>query len=264
MDMTSTILNSIWTRSHQPEQWPCIGAHRGASTQAGENSQAAFERAIAAGADFIELDWRLTRDGTPVVFHDETLTRLHSDDRHLCDIDFAELRLIAPSIMTVVEVLTLTRNRICLLLDTKIVDPVSLKQGLESLAADLHDDTVGFGTRTLAASQVVRDFLPDSPVIGLFGSSSDYDALWAMGGGWARLWESEASPENIAALQKIGLRVIVMVGAPTPDGVGHITQDTLNALLRRKPDAVMLNDISLGLATRDSCRLQNEKSRYPN
>lgn len=54
---------------------PLVIAHRGASTEAPENSIAAFELAIAQGADGIELDVHLSRDDQPVVIHDSTLER---------------------------------------------------------------------------------------------------------------------------------------------------------------------------------------------
>lgn len=47
-----------------------VVAHRGASTEEPENTVAAFEAAVAAGADAVELDVRLTADGVPVVLHD--------------------------------------------------------------------------------------------------------------------------------------------------------------------------------------------------
>src|SRR2546427_1676999 len=49
---------------------PLIIGHRGASAVAPENTLAAFARAFADGADGIELDVRLARDGVPVVMHD--------------------------------------------------------------------------------------------------------------------------------------------------------------------------------------------------
>jgi glycerophosphoryl diester phosphodiesterase len=52
-----------------------IIGHRGASALAPENTLVAFERAIADGADGIEFDVRLARDGVPVVIHDATLKR---------------------------------------------------------------------------------------------------------------------------------------------------------------------------------------------
>ena len=50
-------------------------AHRGSSGTAPENTMAAFQRAVAAGADLIELDTRLTKDGVLAVLHDRTLNR---------------------------------------------------------------------------------------------------------------------------------------------------------------------------------------------
>ncbi len=55
---------------------PLIIAHRGDSKHAPENTFAAFKRAIDAGADGIELDVRLAKDGVAVVFHDSSLKRI--------------------------------------------------------------------------------------------------------------------------------------------------------------------------------------------
>lgn len=49
--------------------------HRGASACAPENTLPAFERAIAAGADLVELDYFHSAEGVPVVLHDYTLDR---------------------------------------------------------------------------------------------------------------------------------------------------------------------------------------------
>jgi glycerophosphoryl diester phosphodiesterase len=61
---------------------PLIIAHRGASALAPENTLAAFEKAISDGAEGIEFDVRLSKDGAVVVFHDATLGRL-SDRKNL-------------------------------------------------------------------------------------------------------------------------------------------------------------------------------------
>jgi glycerophosphoryl diester phosphodiesterase len=58
---------------------PLIIGHRGASALAPENTLAAFARAFEDGANGIELDVRLARDGVPIVIHDPSL--LHSSLR---------------------------------------------------------------------------------------------------------------------------------------------------------------------------------------
>jgi len=56
-----------------PEKSPLIIGHRGASAVAPENTLASFARAFEDGADGIEFDVRLARDGVPVVIHDPSL-----------------------------------------------------------------------------------------------------------------------------------------------------------------------------------------------
>jgi glycerophosphoryl diester phosphodiesterase len=54
---------------------PLIFGHRGASSLCPENTMAAFQKAAEVGADGVELDVHLSRDGRLVVCHDETLDR---------------------------------------------------------------------------------------------------------------------------------------------------------------------------------------------
>jgi glycerophosphoryl diester phosphodiesterase len=54
---------------------PLIVAHRGASSYAPEHTLAAYELALAQGADLIEVDLHLSADDQPVAIHDATLDR---------------------------------------------------------------------------------------------------------------------------------------------------------------------------------------------
>lgn len=67
-------------------------AHRGFSSRYPENTMLAFERALALGADGAEFDVQLTKDGVPVVIHDESLQRTAGDSRLVKDLTLAELR----------------------------------------------------------------------------------------------------------------------------------------------------------------------------
>jgi glycerophosphoryl diester phosphodiesterase len=72
-------------------KWPLIIAHRGASALAPENTLAAFRRAVADGAEGIEFDVRLAKDGEPVVFHDASLKRLTGAKERVAQLTAAEL-----------------------------------------------------------------------------------------------------------------------------------------------------------------------------
>lgn len=73
-------------------QKPFIWAHRGASGLAPENTMAAFALAEQVGADGIELDVHLSRDGIPVIMHDETLDRTTDGHGAVADVLLRELR----------------------------------------------------------------------------------------------------------------------------------------------------------------------------
>lgn len=74
-----------------------IWAHRGARTDAPENTIEAFAKAIADGADGVELDVQLSRDGHPVVIHDETLQRTSDGTGLVKDHTLAELKALDAS-----------------------------------------------------------------------------------------------------------------------------------------------------------------------
>lgn len=71
-----------------------IVAHRGASAYAPENSFAAFDLALAQGADALELDIRSTSDGRLVVLHDSRLLRTTGDPRPVAWLRAEELMSI--------------------------------------------------------------------------------------------------------------------------------------------------------------------------
>ena len=62
-----------------------------------ENSAQAVADAVAAGAEFVESDCHLTRDGAVVLFHDDNLQRVLGDPRTLLQVDASELRALMES-----------------------------------------------------------------------------------------------------------------------------------------------------------------------
>jgi glycerophosphoryl diester phosphodiesterase len=69
-----------------------IQAHRGASAYCPENTLEAFSKAIEMGADAIELDVHLAKDGEVVVAHDERLERVSNGTGYINDHTLEELK----------------------------------------------------------------------------------------------------------------------------------------------------------------------------
>lgn len=71
---------------------PIVIGHRGAAGEAPENTLPSFERALADGAAILESDVHLSRDGVPVLIHDDELGRCTDGSGLVRDHDLAALR----------------------------------------------------------------------------------------------------------------------------------------------------------------------------
>ncbi|MFD4260513.1 glycerophosphodiester phosphodiesterase [Streptomyces sp. NPDC058534] len=84
-------------------------AHRGDPYRHRENTLDSLRSALDRGADAVETDVRLTRDGVPVLLHDETLKRLWEHERPLRSLSADEVRgLTAGRVPTLAEALAAT------------------------------------------------------------------------------------------------------------------------------------------------------------
>lgn len=71
---------------------PMLFAHRGSALLAPENTIAAFDFALQHGCHVLETDVRVSRDGTVMVTHDETLERTTNGTGRVCDTNLSELK----------------------------------------------------------------------------------------------------------------------------------------------------------------------------
>ena len=83
---------NTWHFSAGAQPLPLIIAHRGDQSAAPENTLAAFQSALASGADGVELDVRLTLDGQLVVFHDRRLDRTSNGSGQVSQHTLAEVK----------------------------------------------------------------------------------------------------------------------------------------------------------------------------
>ncbi|HEU5460504.1 MAG TPA: glycerophosphodiester phosphodiesterase family protein [Pyrinomonadaceae bacterium] len=152
---------------------PLIIGHRGASAVAPENTMVAFREAIAAGSDGIEFDVRLTRDGVPVIIHDNTLRRTTGQPHRVADLTWSELEALDVGVPSLEQLFTLFEtNDLTLFLEMK-VDSVAAHQPLAEACCKLIDD-YSFKQRVfvecfdLKALEVVKTIDSDIKTAALF------------------------------------------------------------------------------------------------
>ncbi|RMG19208.1 MAG: glycerophosphodiester phosphodiesterase [Bacteroidetes bacterium] len=121
-------------------------AHRGASGYAPENTLAAVQKALDMGADMVEIDVHLSRDGEVVVIHDPTLERTTSGKGEVSNKTLTELRQLdaglwfgeafrGEKIPTLAEVLQLIDGKATLLIEIK-KGTTGLYSGIEQKVID--------------------------------------------------------------------------------------------------------------------------------
>jgi glycerophosphoryl diester phosphodiesterase len=142
---------------------PLLAAHRGGSLLWPENSLLAFRNALALGADFIEFDVHLSRDGEVMVIHDATLDRTTTGAGPVRDHSVAELKAFrlkdrsgtvtaetVPTLDEVVEVAARAKRR--MLLEIKVDAGKARYPGIEEKVLAILD------RHAMTASTVVMSF----------------------------------------------------------------------------------------------------------
>jgi len=105
-------------------------SHRGNHVDVPENTLASFREAIRAGADYVEVDLRTTKDGHLIVMHDGTVDRTTNGSGKVSDLTLAEMKELKVvdknkkkhRVPEFKEVLKECKNRINIYLDFKEAD----------------------------------------------------------------------------------------------------------------------------------------------
>lgn len=159
-----------------------VYAHRGSSTEAPENTRAAFDKALEYAIDGIETDVRLSKDGVAVLWHDRFLGKLGLPAKHIDDLELAELRQMdfsshfspeaAPQgIMTLREFLDAYRRRCRLLVEIKnrawesrTRQETKVRQTLNEIGAE--DGGILVSSFNLDSLAFAHECAPERPLVG--------------------------------------------------------------------------------------------------
>lgn len=192
---------------------PLILAHQGASAYAPSNTIPSFQKAVEMGADVLELDVHLTRDGAIVVAHDDTVDRLTNGAGRIRDFTLADLQKLDAGyrfttdggatypyrgkgihIPTLEEVFkTFPQARV----------NIEIKEGDQPIAQPLADLIHGMGMAKQVLvvsvySKAIQDFRKVAPDVATAASKSEILSMviqWKIGLGF--LWHAPADAVQI-------------------------------------------------------------------
>jgi glycerophosphoryl diester phosphodiesterase len=110
---------------------PLVTSHAACKGHAPENTLAGVEKAIALGADAIEIDVHCTSDGVPVLLHDDAVDRTTDGSGSVHEMTLADVRKLdagarqfvpqfsGAQVPTLAEVLDLTKGKVLLQIEIK-------------------------------------------------------------------------------------------------------------------------------------------------
>lgn len=164
-----------------------VWAHRGASAYAPENTLEAFALAVKMGADGIELDVQMTKDGYLVVIHDETIDRVSNGNGFVRDYTLRELKRFQfnknypeykdSRIPTLKEVYELLRDT-SLCVNVELKTGIYFYDGLEERVLELTkrmrmDEQVWYSSFNHASIRKIKEISPESKTGVLYA-----DGIW--------------------------------------------------------------------------------------
>ena len=164
---------------------PLVFAHRGGSALAPENTMAAFDNGLALGADGLELDVHLSRDGVVVVHHARTLDRTTTLRGPIAERTAEELR--RASVPTLADALARYRDP-RIIIEMKVNHPELAAATIDVIRRAGAIDRVclgSFGLRVLRAARALE------PAVATSGAREE--VRWALYRSWCRWPVSRAA-----------------------------------------------------------------------
>lgn len=201
-------------------------AHRGCSGSCPENTRVAFEKAIEARADMVEMDCQLSKDGHVVVIHDERLARTTGVRGLVKGKTLKELKKLdvgvwfkrsfrGERILTLEEAVEIVAGKVDLNLDIKPVSrgPLGIELKILFILSYFNylERTIlsSFDYRSLGR---FRELAPEARIGVLYGKGVKDDPLqaaWRLRADSLHLQKDCAAPDLLERARQIGLKTFV-------------------------------------------------------
>lgn len=220
-------------------------AHRGFSARCTENTITAQLAAIEVGADLVETDARLSAEGDVFCIHDADLSRVAGLALPVKDATSADLRAIelpgGERLMTLPAFLAAVGDSAGILIDVKTAGDAVIDRVLGDVDACSRCSDLWLGLRELSQLRSLRrrSSLRCVALLGDYGEAAEW---LAAGADALRVWEGEFSTVLEECLAPLAPLWITAGGRGTPERPGDISMPRLRQLVRRRVDAILLND----------------------
>jgi glycerophosphoryl diester phosphodiesterase len=243
----------------QPKPATQLAAHRGGALLWPENSLLAFRNAVALGADYVEFDVHLSKDGEVVVIHDPTLDRTTSGRGPVKDRTVAELKalrlkdragaLTEETVPTLDEVAAVAaQGRRGMLLEIKLDLSRARYPGIEEKVLAVLDRHAMAGSTIVMAFEAatwrrMREIRPDVGACALYSArmlgrttlATELEALRAAGVGFIGLEHTVVDAATVEHARKAGIRVGAWT-ANDPPAMKRLIDAGVDVLITDQPD----------------------------
>ena len=230
-----------------------VVAHRGLAPGYPENTLLAFRHALSLGVDFIEVDLRMTKDGIPVIIHDDTVDRTTDgrggvDTFTLSEIkkldagsfvgpEFADTRI--PTLEETLALVTSLGGK--LLLDIKSSSELDCEKVVRLVERYHAVENVVVGARSVEDVKLFRSLNPNLRILGFIPgvrdikkfieASADFIRIWLK---WIRLY-----PPLLDQAHQLGKPVWITAGPAGRDELAELIKLNVNGILTDLPEVLM-------------------------
>jgi glycerophosphoryl diester phosphodiesterase len=233
---------------------PKLIAHRGASSEAPENTLASIRRAIELSVDYIEIDVHLTKDHVPVVIHDSTTQRTAANSEHaveettLSDLKKLEVgswfskSFDEERIPTLREVLDLDFKGAALMIEIKkSVLPARLVT--HAVVEEIHRTKNYASLRHCIGSfnpEIIKEIKKRDQqleLIGIVENSEGLNAYLKMKLPRIALWHQTANEADLKILKELGVPAWVYT-VDDPDLCRHLLEQGYDGIITNNPAVI--------------------------
>lgn len=223
-------------------------AHRCGTDKYPELTLDAARFSLNAGADYVEMDIRFTKEGIPVICHDDNAFKLFGSAREIAELtigEFLSLRYRQDPHYSSLTLAQVFQSGTAPILFHVKVGGERLRKILDCIRAYNYEDRVMLGVMTPEDVETVKDYNPKLQVLAFTAKQELLELQAKANADVIRLWEGWVTQEEIDRFHQMGKRVWIMAGAPKDGSVGFTDKENLSRWREMGADGVLVNEICI-------------------